>query len=98
MCEYLYEWGVQQHLLYPGPGERSKGQTSLNFKCKVNFKDFYTKTCVCVLTNKRYKAYQIGFLFCRLGHAPGMGLECAGGQKFISYDHGHVANKIGDDK
>ena len=28
---------------------------------------------VCVLTNERYKTYQTGFLFCRLGHAPGVG-------------------------
>ena len=29
---------------------------------------------VCVLINERYKTYQTGFLFCRLGHAPGVGL------------------------
>ena len=29
---------------------------------------------VCVLTNERYKTYQTGFLFCRLGHAQGVGL------------------------
>ena len=29
------------------PGEGSKGQISLNFNNKVNFKDFYTKHCVC---------------------------------------------------
>ena len=28
-------------------GVRSKGQISLNFSYKVNFKDFYTKLCVC---------------------------------------------------
>ena len=26
---------------------RSKGQVSLNFSYNVNFKDFYTKLCVC---------------------------------------------------
>ena len=30
-----------------GPGEGSKGQISFNFNYKVNFKDFYTKLCVC---------------------------------------------------
>ena len=30
-----------------GPGEGSKGQISFNFNNKVNFKDFYTKLCVC---------------------------------------------------
>ena len=29
---------------------------------------------VCLLTNERYKTYQTGFLFGRLGHAPGVGL------------------------
>ena len=28
-------------------GARSKGQISFNFNYKVNFKDFYTKLCVC---------------------------------------------------
>ena len=61
-----------------GPGEGSKGQISFNFNYKVNFKDFYTKLCVCVLTNERYKTYQTGFSFCPLGHAPGVGLWGAG--------------------
>ena len=61
-----------------GPGEGSKGQIPFNFNYKVNFKDFYTKLCV-VLTNKRYKTYLTGFLFCCLGHAPGVGLRGAGG-------------------
>ena len=57
---------------------------------------------VCVLTNKRYKRYQTGFIFCRLGHAQGDGLwgtgGCPGGQKNI-FKHGHVAYQIdGDDK
>ena len=30
-----------------GPCEGSKGQISFNFNYKVNFKDFYTKLCVC---------------------------------------------------
>ena len=29
---------------------------------------------VCVLTNERYKTNRMGFLFCRLGHALGVGL------------------------
>ena len=31
----------------PAPLEGSKGQISLSFNNKVNFKDFYTKLCVC---------------------------------------------------
>ena len=42
----------------------------------------------CVLTNERYKTYQSGFLFCRLGHATVLGLwgtEGAQGVNFFSY-------------
>ena len=59
---------------------------------------------MCVLTNKRYKTYQTGFLFYRLGHAPGVKLSGAGvyrGSKKINkfFDHGHVAYQIdGDDE
>ena len=56
-----------------------------------------------VLTNKRFKnfkqdfyfTYRLGFSFCRLGHAPGVGLGGAeGGQKFDYSEHGHVAYQI----
>ena len=56
-----------------GPGEGSKGQISFNFNYKVNFK-YFVPNFVCVLINERYKTYQIGFSFCPLGHAPGVGL------------------------
>ena len=55
---------------------------------------------VCVLTNERYKTYQTGFLFCRPGHAPGVGLGGTGvprGSKFFFFKHGHVAYKIDED-
>ena len=38
---------------------------------------------VCVLTNERYKTYQMGFSFCRLGYAPGVGLWAAGGAQGV---------------
>ena len=69
------------NIFWPAPwgtGEGSKGQISFNFNYKVNFKDYYTKLCVCS-HNEAYKTYQTGFLFCRLGHAPGVGLRGAGG-------------------
>ena len=52
---------------------------------------------VCVLTNERYKTYQRGFLFCSLGHAPGVGLwgtRGAQGVKQFFFKHGHVAYQI----
>ena len=35
----------------PGPGEMSKGQISLNYNNKINFKDFIPKIACC-LTDK----------------------------------------------
>ena len=67
-----------------GPGKVPKGQISLNFNNKVNFKDFFIPNFECVLTHKRNKTYQTRFSFCHLGHAPGEGGTCgARGQKFI---------------
>ena len=51
---------------------------------------------VCGLTNERYKTYLTEFLFCRLGHAPGVGLRGtvgAEGSNFY-FKHGHVAYQI----
>ena len=56
---------------------------------------------VCVLTNKRYKTYQMGFLFCPLGHALEVGLWGAGGAQGSkkNFKHGHVVYQIdGDDE
>ena len=56
---------------------------------------------VYVLTNERYKLYQTGFKFCRLGHAPGWDFGALGvprGSIFF-FKHGHVAYQIdGDDE
>ena len=52
---------------------------------------------VCVLTNERYKTYQTGFLFCCLGHAPGVGIGALGvprGSNNFFFKHGHVAYQI----
>ena len=43
-----------------------------------------------VLTNERYKVSQTGFLFYHLGHAPGMGLGCPGGQKYSNMVMWHI--------
>ena len=44
---------------------------------------------------------QTGFLFCHLGHAPGVGLRRAGGAQGVNFffKYGHVAYQInGDDE
>ena len=64
-----------KQILAPPPGALGRGQ-------KVKYLILITKSIskifipnfVCALTNERYKTYQTGFLFCRLGHAPGVGL------------------------
>ena len=72
---YSHEWGAQRKKKC-GPVPWGGGQKvkyhlisitkSISKNCIPNF--------VCVLTNERYKTYQMGFLFCRLGHALGVGL------------------------
>ena len=42
---------------------------------------------VCVLTNERYKTYQMGFLFCYLGPAPGVGLLGTGGAQEVIFSN-----------
>ena len=48
VCELLTCMGrATAKKLGPSPGDGLKGQISFNFNYKVNFKDFYTKLCVC---------------------------------------------------
>ena len=97
MCE-LHELGMQCHtFLAPPPGgQKVKYHVILITK---SFSEICLPNFVCVLTNIRYKTYQKGFSFCRLGHAPGVGLWGAGGRKLFFSKHGHVAYQIdGDDK
>ena len=52
-----------------------------NFNYKVDLKDFLPNF-ECVLINKRCKTHRMEFSFCRLGHAPGVGLGGAGAKNF----------------
>ena len=72
---YSHEWGMQQQFFF-GPSPLGRGQkvkyhliSITKLILKISIPNF-----VCVLTNERYKTYQTGFLFCRLGHA--LGLVC----------------------
>ena len=69
----------------------------------MSISEIFIPNFVCVLINERYKTYQRGFSFCRLGHAPGVGLGGSGGaqgvKKIFLFKHGHVAYQIdGDDE
>ena len=69
----------------PPPGALARGQKvkyNLISITKLILKIF-VPNFVCVLTNERYKTYQTGFSFCRLGHAPGVGLRGAGGAQGV---------------
>ena len=84
------------------PWGEVKGQISLNFGYHVNFKDFYTKFCVC---SHKWKIRNIsdGIFILSPGSCPRVGTfghwGYPGGQKLFFFKHGHVAYQIdGDDK
>ena len=88
----------------PPPGALGRGQKVKYHLISItkSISKIFIPNFVCALTNERYKIYQTGFSFCRLGHAPGVGLCGAGGAqgvKNIFFKHGHVAYQIdGDDE
>ena len=67
--------------LAPPPGALGRGQKVKYHLISItkSISKIFIPNFVCVLTNDRYKTYQTGFLFCRQGHAPGVGLLGAGG-------------------
>ena len=83
---YSHEWGAQRNFfLAPPPGALGRGQ-----KVKYHFisitksiSKIFIPNFVCVLTNKRYKSYQTGFLFCHLGHVQLVGLWGTGGAQGV---------------
>ena len=62
--------------LAPPPGALGRGQKVKYHLISITklISKIFIPNFVYVLTNERYKAYQTGFLFCRLGHALGVGL------------------------
>ena len=60
-----------------GPGEGSKVKYHL-ISITKSISKIFIPNFVCVLTYVIYKTYQKGISFCRLGHAPGVGLRGAG--------------------
>ena len=69
---------MHRHIFFLAPptGALGRGQISLNiikFQLLSQFQRFLNQT-LCLLTNERYKTYQMEFSFGRLGYAPGVGL------------------------
>ena len=86
---YSLEWGGQHKKNFGpipwGPGEGSKGQISFNFNYKVNFQRFLFQTLIVFSQMKDKKTYRTGFLFCCLGHAPGVGLWGTWGAQGVNF-------------
>ena len=86
------------------PGALGRGQKVKYHLISItkSITKIFIQNFVCLLTNERYKTYQRGFSFCRLGHAPGVGLRGAGGAqgvKKLFFKLDHVAYQIdGDDE
>ena len=80
---YWHEWGVQRSFFFLAPplGALGRGEKVKYHLISItkSISKIFIPNFVCVLTNKRYKTYQTGFLFCPLGHAPGVGLWGTGG-------------------
>ena len=87
--------------LAPPPGALGRGQKVKYHLISItkSISKIFIPNFVCVLTNERYKTYQTVFLFCPLGHAPGVGLWGAGRggvprwSNFF-FKHGHVVYQI----
>ena len=95
---YSHKRSTQRQILFwprPwGPGEGSNVKYHLISITKSTSKIFIPNF-VCVLINERYKTYQMGFLFCRLGHAQGVGFWGMGQFFFQTWSCG-ISNRGGD--
>ena len=77
--------GVCNFKLFLAPGALGRGQKVKYHLISVtkSFSKIFIPNFVIVLTNERYKTYQTEILFCRLGHALGVGLGVLRGQNQI---------------
>ena len=76
---------VKHFFWAPPPGALGRGKKVKYYVNSItkSFSKIFIPNFVCVLKNERYKTYQTGFLFCPLGHAPGVGLWGAGGAQGV---------------
>ena len=87
-CNIIFFWAPPHGAL--GRGQKVKYHL---ISITKSVSKIFIPNFVCVLTNERYKTYQTSFLFCRLGHAPRVGLWGTGGAQGVkkNFKHGHVA-------
>ena len=84
------------NLFWPlGPGKGSKCQISFNFNYKVNFKDLYTKLCVCSTKHIRRDFHSVAWVMPQ-GWDFGV-LAVPRWSKIYFFKHGHVAYQIDGD-
>ena len=76
---------VKNFFWVPPPGALGRDQKVKYHLISItkSISKIFIPNFVCVLTNERYKTYQTGFLFCRLEHAPGVGLWSTGGAQGV---------------
>ena len=78
-CELLTSMApaTAQFFGSPPPGALGRGLKVKYHKISItkSISKIFKPNFVCLLTNERYKKYQTGFSFHRLGHAPGVGLR-----------------------
>ena len=60
--------------LPPGTFGRDQKVKYILISITKSISKIFIPNFVCALTNERYQTYQMGFIFCRLGHALGVGL------------------------
>ena len=67
------------------PGALGRGQKVKYHLISItkSFSKIFIPNFVRVLMNERYKTYQTEFLFCHLGHAPGVGFLGIGGAQGV---------------
>ena len=89
VCELLKLMGraTLNFFLAPPPWALRRGQKVKYHLISItkSISKIFLPNFVCVLTNERYKTYQTRFLFCPLGHAPGMGLWGARGAQGVNF-------------
>ena len=73
---YLHEWHTQCTIfIFPSPRALRRSQKVKYHKISIteSISKILKPNLMCLLTNERYKTYQMGFLFGPLGHASGFG-------------------------
>ena len=82
---YSHEWACNGIFFAPPTGALGRGQKVIYYFISITntISKCFIPNFECVLTNERYKTHQTGFLFCCLGHAPGVGLFGAGGGQVV---------------